>query len=359
MPATQLLYQATLDSLHDNTTRAAIINGHADPLLKEIGRQCAQLTILQHFKPLHDELLRLNFSCPHNLEGEFDLILLTPSKNKQQTLGWMAGAMHHLADDARLMIGCANRHGAKSYEAALKKLAGNTRSSSKSKCRIFSARKSSSFNTELARQWINEAQPRRVESHGLVSQPGLFSWEKVDTGSQLLLTYLPADLHGRGMDLCCGYGLLSERLLKTSPDIETLHLADADRLALACAKQNTMPWQDRVVAHWLDAVTEPLPPKLDWIVCNPPFHTGQDQDIASGQSIIANSCKSLKRGGRLYMVANRKLPYEATLDRMLMNHRTVVQEQGFKIIEATKGAGQSTWQRTAGTEGWDYDYDRK
>ncbi len=363
MPATQLLYQAAIETLDDRSKEIVVFNAHASPLLEKISDRCDRLILLQHYKPEYNELKRMGLACSQKIETNADAALLIPSKNRQQTLGWMAEAMENLVDGEKLLVGCANKHGAKSYENALKTLAGNIGSSSKSKCRLFSARKSASFNSELAQQWITEAQPQHVESHGLISQPGLFSWDRPDTGSQLLLKYLPETLHGRGMDLCCGYGLLSEQLLKTSPDIEMLYLVEADRLALQCAEQNTMPWQEKIRPHWLDAVADPLPPfqktKLDWIICNPPFHRGQDRHVPLGQTIIANGCKSLKRGGRLYMVANRKLPYEATLDRMLMRHRTVVQEQGFKIIEATKGASKRAAQKpdmeTTGTEGWDFD----
>jgi len=360
MPATQLLYQATFDSLHDKTTRAAIINARADLRLKEISKQCDQLTILQHFKPACDELLRLGFNCSHNFEGEFDLILFIPSKNKQQTLGWMADAMSHLVDGGKLLMACANNYGAKSYESALKKLAGSVSSSSKSKCRVFSARKTDTLDEELTAQWISNARPGVIEGHGLISQPGLFSWDRADIGSQLLLQHLPDALFGTGMDLCCGYGFLSVNILKSHPDIDSLYLVEADRLALECAEQNIQTWQNKVEPHWLNAVTDPLPLKLDWVVCNPPFHSGQSQDIPLGQTIIANACNSLKRHGKLYMVANRKLAYEAVLDRMLMEHHAVVQEQGFKIIEASRGANPRTKQRPAQTtneEGWDYDYE--
>jgi len=345
MPAIELLYQATIEAMDDDSKRIVIFNAHTHPLLKTIAGKCSTLALLQHFKPEHSELARMGQNCSTTLTTDHDLALLIPSKNKQQTLGWMAEAMINLVDGGKLTIGCANNHGAKSYEKSLKQLAGSVNSSSKAKCRIFSARKSESLNTELAERWIANAQPQKIESHGLISQPGNFSWEKPDIGSQLLLKQLPADLHGRGMDLCCGYGLLSEQLLKSSPNIELLYLIEADRLALECAEQNMKPWQEKVEALWLNASEEPLPLKLDWVVSNPPFHRGQEQDLDLGQTIIANGCKSLKRSGKLYMVANRKLPYEATLDRMLMNHRIVVQEQGFKIIEATKGAGKGSDER--------------
>ncbi|MCF7821761.1 MAG: methyltransferase [Mariprofundaceae bacterium] len=357
MSATQLLYQAAIETLDDRSKRIVTFNAYSDPLLKTIAGQCDNLVLLQHFKPEYNELKRMGLKCSRNIAASTDMALLIPSKNRQQTLGWMAEAMISLVDGGKLLVACANNHGARSYEKSLKELAGNIGSSSKAKCRVFSARKSETLDTKLAGQWIADTQPRQVESHGLVSQPGLFSWEKPDIGSQLLLRYLPETLHGRGMDLCCGYGFLSEQLLRTSPDIESVYLVEADRLALQCAERNTALWQEKVEAHWLDAASEPLLPsqktRLDWVVCNPPFHKGQERDLPLGRAIIANGCKSLKRGGRLYMVANRKLPYETTLDQMLMNHRIIVQEQGFKIIEATKGGGRSVSRKPSGTEGWE------
>ena len=351
MPAIQLLYQAAIETLDDIPKKVVIYNAHPNSLLTEIAGRCDNLVLLQHFKPEHNRLKQMGLDCSEADENDADVALLVPSKNKQQTLGWMTEAMSSLVDGGKLIVGCANNHGAKSYEKALKELAGSVSSSSKSKCRIFSARKSKSLNMKLAEQWLADAQPRQVESHGLISQPGNFSWEKPDIGSQLLLKHLPSDLQGRGMDLCCGYGLLSVQILKNSPGIEALDLVEADHLALECAEQNTKSWQEKIEAYWLDAVEEPLPSseknKLDWVVCNPPFHRGQDQDIDLGQTIIANGCKSLKRNGKLYLVANRKLPYEAILDRMLMNHHIVVQEQGFKIIEATKGAGKLRGERSS------------
>ena len=362
MPATQLLYQSAIDNLNGDF-RVAVINAHADPLLKEISKQCGELTLLQHFKSEHDELLRVGFNASLTLEGEFDLILLLPSKNKQQTLGWMAEAMNHLIDNGKLISACANNHGAKSYEGSLKTLAGGVGSISKSKCRVFSARKSVTLDHELATQWINDAEPQKLDSHGLISQPGLFSWDRPDIGSQLLLEQLPDTLTGNGMDLCCGYGFLSVHLLERYPDIESLYMIEADRLALHCAEANTENWKAKLQPHWLDAAADPLPLKLDWIVCNPPFHSGQDRDVELGQTIIANACKSLKRAGRLYLVANRKLPYEETLDRMLMQHRCTVQEQGFKVIEAVKGAGKRPERRVKTEpdelEGWDFNYEQE
>ncbi len=313
-------------------SKVAVMNAHAHPLLRELCDRCDEYALSQTFKPEHDALSRAGLAPGPASAGEFELALLSPSKNRLQTHAWMAEAMMMLGNGGRLIMACANRHGGKAYETALKDLAGNISSASKSKCRIFSACKSYDFNTGLATQWIERARTQRLAAHGLISQPGLFSWDRPDTGSQMLLRHLPATLSGAGMDLCCGYGLLSEHILRTSTCVEMLHLIEADRLALDCARRNTDQWKRRTQYHWLDATHEMLPQQLDWAVCNPPFHSGHDRNAGLGQSIVSRACKSLKRGCPLYLVANRKLPYEHVLTSHLGYHETLAEAGGFKVI---------------------------
>ena len=332
MPAVELLYQHALELPPSDV---AIINAQAQPLLTNLRSRAKSFALRQHFKPSCNALAAMGLSTG-SWEQDFDLILVIPSKNKLQTLGWMAEAMLQLSSRGRLVMAVANRHGARSYETALQQLAGNISSGSRAKCRIFSTGKTSTFNEALARQWLDAARPARQPSHGLITQPGLFSWDRPDPGSQLLLDHLPEALTGVGMDLCCGYGLLAEHVLSNNPGVDCLHLVDADQLALHCAMQNTTAWHETVRIHWLDAACEPLPAQMAWIVCNPPFHTGQERDVALGQSIINRACNSLRPGGRLYLVANRKLPYEQVLAAQLTRHQILAESAGFKVIEGVR-----------------------
>jgi len=341
MPAIELLYQAALDH---PAPRTLIINAQPHALLSNLLALSEQLDqhtlhLHQHFKPDHQSLSHLQAHVSTSLavnESFYDLVLLLPAKNKQQTLGWMAQAMQLLRDGGCFIIACGNNYGAKSYESALQQLAGNISSRSKSKCRVFSARKTAALDSELYKQWFDAAQAKPIASHGLISQPGLFSWDRADIGSQLLIRHLPTRLSGNGMDLCCGYGFLATHLLRTAPDIETLHLLEADALALACAARNTATWQQKTHLHWLDATSDALPGKLDWIVCNPPFHTGQTRHVELGQTIVKRACQSLKRRGVLYIVANRKLPYEALMRSALSQCNTIIEADGFKIIQGVR-----------------------
>ena len=64
---------------------------------------------------------------------------------------------------------------------------------------------------------IAEGAPRFVDEIGFWSQPGVFSWDRIDPGSALLLVHLPA-LSGRGADLGCGIGVLARSVL-ASPKV--------------------------------------------------------------------------------------------------------------------------------------------
>ena len=329
-PALNLLAEA---ALKQQTKRALVFNAQAHPLWSVLS-QHTDVQCSQTFKPYILELEALGLKVCSQFEGEFDLILFVPSKDKKQSLGWMAQAMNHLSDGGKLMMACENQYGAKSYESALKKLAGATASSSKSKCRLFSAKKTSALNVELQQQWLDDAKPQVMESHGLWAQPGLFSWKKADVGSAMLLKHLP-QLSGKVMDLCCGYGLLAKHIIQHGDDVSALHLVEADSLALACAVKNVQGFE-HVTTHHLDAVHELLPKHMDAVVCNPPFHTGQVRDVELGQSIVTKACGALTHGGELFLVANRQLPYEHILDTHLRTFECVAVGDGFKIIRGKK-----------------------
>ncbi|MDX8384047.1 MAG: methyltransferase [Ghiorsea sp.] len=331
-PVLNLLYQAALDQ---DVLEIAILNAEFHPLLLEIKAQASHLTLVQHFKPTINALQCITTDVSTQLEGQFPLILLIPSKDKQQSLAWMALAMAHLCEGGKLLLACENQYGAKSYESALKKLTGQVNSTSKAKCRVFSALKTVDLNSALQQAWLQAAMPKYLESHGLLAQPGLFSWKTADIGSLLLLESLPTSLSGVGMDLCCGYGLLAASILNHQQDIQHLHLVEADALALACAQVNTAG-HEHVHYHHLDAQTEPLPKKTDWLVCNPPFHRGQVRDVELGKAIVVRACHALKAGGDLYLVANRQLPYEHVLKEHLSSVETWIERDGFKVLHGKR-----------------------
>jgi 16S rRNA (guanine1207-N2)-methyltransferase len=170
------------------------------------------------------------------------------------------------------------------------------------------------------------------EALGLWTQPGVFSWDRPDPGTRLLLGTLPT-LAGRGADLGSGLGVLARAVLE-SPEVTQLHLVDLDGRAIAAARRNVA--DPRAVIHWADARSAPELAGLDFVVMNPPFHDQGVEDRSLGQSFIRRAHGMLRPGGALWLVANRHLPYEAVLRELFRRVVAHGEGAGFKICEAHK-----------------------
>lgn len=185
---------------------------------------------------------------------------------------------------------------------------------------------------------IADGAPRLLTGIEFWSEPGVFSWDRIDPGSQLLLDHLPS-LEGSGADIGCGIGVLA-RAVMAKGRCRRLILIDIDRRALDLALKNVS--SPNVEALWIDIRTaRTLPSNLDFVVMNPPFHDGGEEDRNLGHTFITKAAAMLRPGGVLWMTANRHLPYEPTLTSLFETVEQIAQAQGFKIYSATKAAAAS------------------
>lgn len=287
----------------------------------------------QTFKPLATAWESAGFSRVNQLtEEKWPLVMILPGKSKEETLAWFALAKDRLEFGGRLLVSMPNTAGAGRFEKELSRAAGNIVSIQKHKCRAFHARLDQP-DEELFKQWSLLSEPREVSGFRVV--PGIFSSTHIDPGSQLLADHLPADLHGNIADLGAGWGFLSDAVLKRCPRISHLSLYEADARALECARQNLAKHPCKIDYHWHD-VTQGLPATHDAIIMNPPFHTGQATDIDLGRAFLKVAIASLNRGGKLLLVANRQLPYEAVLETSGLAWRKLAEDRVYKILSGEK-----------------------
>ncbi|MGY2048024.1 methyltransferase [Methylobacterium sp. JK268] len=180
---------------------------------------------------------------------------------------------------------------------------------------------------------IAEGAPRLVPEIGLWSQPGIFSWNRIDPGTALLLDHLPA-LAGRGADLGCGLGIIARAVL-AAPAVTALALVDIDRRAVAAARRNVD--DPRASFAWADARrAEALPGRLDFVVTNPPFHHEGGEDQGLGQAFIRRAAELLRPGGTVWLTANQHLPYEAVLAEAFRQVTPRGSANGYKLFEARR-----------------------
>lgn len=267
------------------------------------------------------------------------LVLVLPPRQRDEARALFAQALQRCAPGGVVVACIANDDGAKSGEGDFKKLCGLDGNLTKHHCRVFWVRRDDAkIDAALLAQWSTLDAVRQILGGRFASRPGVFAWDRIDPASQLLAEHLPTDLRGRAADLGAGYGYLADELLKRCPGIASLDLYEAEARALELARRNLADAAARLPLRyfWQD-VTAGLSETYDVIVTNPPFHAQQSAarpDI--GRAFIAAAAAALVPGGRLWLVANRNLPYELELDANFGSLRIVAQQQGFKIIEAIK-----------------------
>ena len=166
--------------------------------------------------------------------------------------------------------------------------------------------------------------------------PGMFSPEKIDMGSSLLAEHFDERIRGSVADFGAGWGYLSGELLSRSKKLSHLDLYEVDWASLEAAKENISGkiGDVRMSDYWHDIIWEPITRKYNWIIMNPPFHVARKADIPLGESFIAKARQSLQPKGKLLMVANIQLPYEALLKQKFSRCELLSAKGGFKVFEA-------------------------
>ncbi|PJI85167.1 16S rRNA m(2)G 1207 methyltransferase [Yoonia maricola] len=176
------------------------------------------------------------------------------------------------------------------------------------------------------------APPPEKAAHGYFTTAGVFSDGAIDAGSALMAEALPKKLPARMADLGAGWGYLAAPVLARD-GVKSLDLIEAEALSIACAKLNVD--DPRVFFHWTDATRHDAA-AYDGIVMNPPFHTGRTADPSLGRGFIQAAARLLAPHGKLWMVANRHLPYEATLTECFRNVDMIASNNAFKVFHANR-----------------------
>ncbi|MBR2534897.1 MAG: class I SAM-dependent methyltransferase [Hyphomicrobium sp.] len=245
----------------------------------------------------------------------------------------LAIALRALAPSGRLIAFAANTKGGSRIADELEGFGCAIETSHKRRHQIVTtSRPAAAIGIDEA---ITAGAPRLLPDLDLWSQPGLFNWDHIDAGSQLLMDHLPP-LSGRGADLGCGLGIITRAIRRDNP-AANVTLIDIDSRALELARRNVSG--DGIATLWTDVRTaRELPTGLDFVVSNPPFHDAGEEDKTLGQAFIMQAARMLKPGGVLWLTANRHLPYEATLKELYASVEQVAQAQGYKIYAATKSS---------------------
>lgn len=341
---TLLLPFATGDLAWPTDARITFLGAHDGWPLRRFVLQ--HLRCEQPFKPLADGLLRAGLAVDDAIvaaePGIPDaLALVLPPRQRDHARTLLARAVQRATPGGRVVACAANDEGARTLQSDLARLCGHIEVRSANHCRVvWTPPLDTVHDPILLQDWLALDAPRPILDGRFVSRPGVFAWDRIDAASALLAGHLSCDLAGHGADLGAGWGYLASEVLQRNPRVTGLDLYEADARSLVLARDNLVAFSERATLafHWHD-VAAGLSRRYDFIVTNPPFHaTTHHARPDIGRAFIATAADALLPNGRLWLVANRQLPYEAVLDARFARVTTHAQRDGFKVIEAVRGA---------------------
>ncbi len=316
----------------DEGARFAFLNAAVPPLPG--GFASSALACEQGFRPAFLALQRAGFDTDPELdaaEGAFDACLVLAGRHKGENQALVARACALVKPGASIVV-CGEKtvgiQPLRKWVGGRVEIAGSL---AKHHATVF---------------WFDSPGPEifagALETTALVADrfetaPGMFSHTVPDAGSVLLAAHLDHRIKGTVADFGCGWGYLSAEVLeKGNPG--SLALFEAHHPSLKAAERNLAPMAGEVklAANWCDLTSEPVARQFDWIVMNPPFPAGRASEPDIGKAFIAAASKALVPGGRLLMVANRKLPYERALAQGFRRVEEKEVRDGFKVVEAMR-----------------------
>ncbi len=283
-------------------------------------------------------------ALPPDVRADLVVIRIPTEKVALHQLLWDAFAL--LRVGGRCAIAGATNEGIRSAATALETLFGSGRVLAKdrthhvvvaTKQRDEPASRALADNLFVVGDAFHEMTATlRGEEITLFTRPGVFSWDHLDEATRILADAMTVRPGERVLDLGCGagaLGIVASRLSGGAP----VTLLDADAEAVRSATRSVdVAGIESARVMTSDIAEVVLGETFEVVVTNPPFHVGKATDLDVPLQFIEDAWSVLGDGGRLYLVANRTLPYERAIFQRFGNIDTVHDGRRFKVLSAVR-----------------------
>lgn len=169
------------------------------------------------------------------------------------------------------------------------------------------------------------------QQKSFVTLPGVFSREHIDPATLLLLQHLNDLPKGRGLDFACGAGVIAKEI---KPLATELMACDVSPIAIAASQMTLSAESIMADLRLADGIPENAG-RFDFIVSNPPFHTGQRTDYEIARQFIKDAQQHLNKQGVLRIVANRFLPWPEVIESVFGHCDTITDDGRYRVYHAT------------------------
>lgn len=274
-----------------------------------------------------------------NALGKFDRIIYRISKEKLLVHHCINQALRHLSETGVLILIGNKQDGIKS----IAKNAGDCY-----QLKVRAAKHGSSYVAELNRPADavlaqaqlddNHYSQLRLVQHSQMafySKPGVFGWEKIDRGSQLLVSTVAEVCKyiksvDSMIDLGCGWGYL---MLATADMPIARRVATDNNVAAVEAARHNFAQQQLDVECVVDDCAAHIRERFDLIVCNPPFHQGFSTGDQITLKFLKAAARLSRRSTRAVFVVNQFIPLDKLAADYFSQMRVMASADGFTVYE--------------------------
>lgn len=182
----------------------------------------------------------------------------------------------------------------------------------------------------------SESKPRTFDEQILgvrlsfETDAGVFSKSGMDDGTRLLLESLP-ELHGRVLDLGCGWGAVGTTVGAKYPNAEIV-MADVNERALELAKRNLTKNRVKNARVMASDAYENVSGDFDFIILNPPIRAGKTVVY----SMFDGAKSRLREGGAFYIVIRKQQGAPSAFEHLkglFAGVKRVARDKGYWVIE--------------------------
>ncbi len=168
----------------------------------------------------------------------------------------------------------------------------------------------------------------------LVGKPGVFAWDRLDVGTAALVGAMEIGADDCVLDLGCGTGLAGLAAARRATAGRVL-LVDADVRAVESTRRtleaNGIANAEVLLSDCGSAVHDR---RFDVVITNPPFHQGVGVDYEVASQLVRDAARVLRRGGRLFLVANRFLRHGDLIRMIFGNVAAAYADNRYHVLTA-------------------------
>ncbi|MCQ5376788.1 MAG: methyltransferase [Candidatus Methanomethylicia archaeon] len=172
----------------------------------------------------------------------------------------------------------------------------------------------------------------RGEMLDFASEGGIFSKDRIDLGTQILINSLELPESGTVLDMGCGYGAIGISIAKMSPSLKVT-MVDVNPLAVRLARENAL--RNGVDAEVLrsDLYSALEGRSFDMIVSNPPLAAG----YAVVFPMIEGALSHLNYGGSMQIVLRRGInTIPKKMSEVFGNSECISKKSGYRVFRSLK-----------------------